>query len=90
MSRPVYKSENTKTTLKLKMNSVFRPSSETSLQFHIKFAGKGSAVKLLRRLLILTTRCDGQPVLLHGQYSYSLRLQQYYSAEYEYTIHRPK
>jgi len=38
ISRPMYKSENTKTTLKLKMKSVFRPTSETSLQFHIKFA----------------------------------------------------
>ena len=37
-------------------------------------------------LLILSTRCDGQPVLLQGQYSYSVHLQQYYSAEYEYTI----
>jgi len=36
--RPMYKSENTKTTLKLKMKSVFRPTSETSLQFHMKFA----------------------------------------------------
>jgi len=40
----MYKSENTKTTLKLKMKSVFRPTSATSLQFQIKFAGMGSAV----------------------------------------------
>ena len=54
-------------------------------------------VKVLRRLLILTTHCYCQPVLardsmlstlflLLGQYLYSVRLQQYYSAEYEYTI----
>ena len=60
------------------MKSVFRPTSETSSQFHIKFA--------LRRLLILTTRCDGQTMLLQGQYSYSVHLQQYYSAEYKHTI----
>ena len=54
-------------------------------------------VKVLRRLLILTTHCYCQPVFsarqhaehavfLLGQYSYSVQLQQYYSAKYEHTI----
>ena len=34
----MYKSENTKTTLKFKMKSVFSPTPEMSVQFHIKFA----------------------------------------------------
>jgi len=56
------------------MKSVFRP---TSMYRECCLATETAAD---------TTRCDGQPVLLQGQYSYSVHLQQYYSAEYEYTI----
>jgi len=47
-----------------------------------------SAAGLMGQLLRRTQKLDDarQPVLLQGQYSYSVHLQQYYSAEYEYTI----
>jgi len=56
---------------------------------HWPVASADAVCARCRMLLILATRCDGQPVLLQGQYSYSVHLQQYYSAEYEYTI-RPE